>query len=115
MVAIAKRYTELTVLGADAAKHRPAMRGYTSIALRMGQRAVSAVMVVCYIFWASSEPAVGTRTWHLISSVALLAALVRFDRLTARATSKPVEDLIARDPVMVACEVAWLTLFALGL
>jgi decaprenyl-phosphate phosphoribosyltransferase len=115
MVAIAKRYTELTVLGADAAKHRPAMRGYTAIALRMGQRAVSAVMVVCYIFWASSEPAVGTRTWHLISSVALLAALVRFDRLTARATSKPVEDLIARDPVMVACEVAWLTLFALGL
>src|SRR5215469_4240607 len=115
MVAIAKRYTELTVLGADAAKHRPAMRGYSAIALRTGQRAVSAVMVVCYVFWASSEPAVGSRTWHLISSIALLGALVRFDRLTARATSKPVEDLIARDPVMVGCEVAWLILFALGL
>jgi decaprenyl-phosphate phosphoribosyltransferase len=50
--------------------------------------------------------------WHLISSIALAAALLRFDRLTARATSKPVEDLIARDPVMVLCEVAWLILFA---
>ena len=57
----------------------------------------------------------GRRIWHLISSVALAAALVRFDRLTARATSKPVEDLIARDPVMVVCEIAWLALFALGL
>jgi decaprenyl-phosphate phosphoribosyltransferase len=115
MVAIAKRYTELNVLGSDAAKHRPAMRRYSAYTLRMGQRAVSAVMVISYVVWAANEPALKTRTWHLISSVALLAALARFDRLTARATSKPVEDLIARDPVMVGCEVAWLVLFALGL
>jgi decaprenyl-phosphate phosphoribosyltransferase len=115
MVAIAKRFTELTVLGADAAKHRPAMRGYSARALRIGQRVVSAVMVVSYVVWAANEPVLRTRLWHLISSIALLAALTRFDRLTARATSKPVEDLISRDPVMVGCEVAWLVLFALGL
>jgi decaprenyl-phosphate phosphoribosyltransferase len=115
MVAIAKRYTELTVLGADAAKHRPAMRGYSGPALRIAQRVVSAVMIASYIVWAAHEPAVRTRVLHLISSVALLAALVRFDRLTARATSKPVEDLISRDPVMAGCEISWLVLFALGL
>jgi decaprenyl-phosphate phosphoribosyltransferase len=115
MVAIAKRYTELTVLGADAAKHRPAMRGYSGPALRITQRIVSGVMVACYIVWAANEPVARTRVLHLISSIALLAALVRFDRLTARATSKPVEDLISRDPVMVGCEIAWLALFALGL
>ncbi len=115
MVAIAKRFTELTVLGADAVKHRPAMRGYSARALRVAQRVVSAVMVVSYVFWAANEPVLRTRIWHLISSIALLAALTRFDRLTARASSKPVEDLIARDPVMVGCEVSWLVLFALGL
>ncbi len=115
MVAIAKRYTELTVLGADAVRHRPAMRGYSARALRLAQRVVSAVMIVSYVFWASNEPVPRTRLLHLISSIALLAALTRFDRLTARATSKPVEDLIARDPVMVGCEAAWLVLFALGL
>jgi len=115
MVAIAKRFTELTVLGVDAARHRPAMRGYSAPALRIAQRAVSAVMVVSYVFWAANEPVLRTRIWHLISSIALLAALAQFDRLTARATSKPVEDLIARDPLMVGCEVAWLVLFALGL
>ena len=115
MVATAKRFTELTVLGADAVRHRPAMRGYSAQALRMAQRVVSAVMVISYVFWAANEPVLRTRTLHLISSIALLAALIQFDRLTARATSKPVEDLIARDPVMVGCEVAWLVLFALGL
>jgi len=115
MVAIAKRFTELTVLGADSAAHRPAMRGYSALALRLAQRAVSAAMIACYALWAATEPAAGMRTWHLISSAALAAALIRFDRLTGRATSKPVEDLIARDPLMVGCEVAWLALFALGL
>ncbi|HET9897419.1 MAG TPA: decaprenyl-phosphate phosphoribosyltransferase [Streptosporangiaceae bacterium] len=115
MVAIAKRYTELTVLGADAVKHRPAMRGYSAAALRLAQRLVSAAMVVSYVFWAGNEVVPRTRVLHLISSIALLAALARFDRLTARASSKPVEDLISRDPVMVGCEGAWLVLFALGL
>ena len=45
MVAIAKRYTELTVLGADAATHRPAMRGYSAPVLRLTQRAVS--LIIC--------------------------------------------------------------------
>src|SRR5262245_22502956 len=115
MVAIAKRYTELTVLGAEAAKHRPAMRGYSPVMLRLAQRTVSAVMVASYVWWATTEPHRDDRSWHLFSSIALAAALIRFDRLTARATSKPVEDLIARDPVMVACEAVWLILFAVGL
>jgi decaprenyl-phosphate phosphoribosyltransferase len=115
MVAIAKRYTELTVLGADAAQHRPAMRGYAAGVLRLAQRAVCGVMVGSYALWAVAEPLPKMRSWHLVSSVALVAALARFDRLTARATSRPVEDLIARDPVMVACEAAWLVLFAVGL
>jgi len=115
MVAIAKRYTELTVLGADSARHRPAMSGYSAPALRLAQRAVCVIMIVSYVLWAATEPTARMRIWHLVSSIALTAALIRFDRLTARATSKPVEDLIARDPLMVLCEVAWLALFAIGL
>ncbi len=115
MVAIAKRYTELTVLAGDAAKHRPAMRGYSAWMLRLAQRAVSVTMIVSYVLWAATEPTAKRQIWHLISSIALACALIRFDRLTARATSKPVEDLISRDPVMVVSELAWLALFAAGL
>jgi hypothetical protein len=35
--------------------------------------------------------------------------------LTGRRTVRPVEDMITRDGLMIACEVAWLALFIVGL
>ena len=52
MVAIAKRFTELAVLGPGAARHRPVMRWYRPRLLRLGQRAVSAAMITAYLLWA---------------------------------------------------------------
>jgi decaprenyl-phosphate phosphoribosyltransferase len=115
MVAIGKRYTELLVLGADAAAHRPVMRWYRPWLLRAGQRAVSIVMLVAYLLWALSEHDSWMRGWHLASALPLACALVRFDRLTALADGRPVEDLIARDPTMICAELVWLTMFTVGL
>jgi decaprenyl-phosphate phosphoribosyltransferase len=115
MVAVAKRFGELTVLGAKAVRHRPVMRWYSPAALRLGQRAVAMGVVVAYGLWAYGAHDAGVRAWHLASAVPLAAALVRFDRLTGQATSNPVEDLISRDMPIVGCELAWLALFAAGL
>ena len=115
MVAIAKRFTELAVLGADAARHRPVMRWYTPAFLRLSQRTATMVMITAYLLWAYGERDGWMRGWHLASALALAAALVRFDWLTAHEPGKPVEDLIARDGPMVCCELAWLVLFAVGL
>jgi decaprenyl-phosphate phosphoribosyltransferase len=115
MVATAKRFSELTMLGAGVARHRPAMRWYTRSALRLSQRSIALVMITAYLLWAHGEHATWMRWWHLASAVPLAAALARFDRLTARASSKPVEDLIARDGLMVCFELAWLAMFGAGL
>ena len=115
MVAIAKRYTELSMLHGDAARHRPVMRWYNGPMLRVGQRIVACAMIVAYLLWARAEHDPWMRGWRLASGLALAAALVRFDRLTAWAGGKPVEDLIARDPLMISCELAWLIMFAVGL
>ncbi|MGO8887864.1 MAG: decaprenyl-phosphate phosphoribosyltransferase [Streptosporangiaceae bacterium] len=115
LVALAKRYTELTVLGDQAVRHRPVMRWYTAPAVRIGQRVVAVAMLVAYLLWAKGEHGTWLRAWHLASVVPLTAAMLRFDKLTARATSKPVEDLIARDGIMVAFELAWLAMFAAGI
>jgi decaprenyl-phosphate phosphoribosyltransferase len=113
-VAVAKRYTELTSLGADAVRHRPVMRYYRPGLLRVTQLAIGVGMLATYLMWALGEnPAV--RPWHLASAVPLAAALVRFGILTARRTVRPVEDLITRDAVMLCCEAAWLVLFCVGL
>jgi decaprenyl-phosphate phosphoribosyltransferase len=115
MVATAKRFTELTVLGPEAAIHRPVMRWYTPGLLRLSQRITSVIMVTAYLLWAYGQDGTWTRTFHLISALPLAAALLRFDWLTGHQPGKPVEDLIARDKLMIGCELAWLGLFVGGL
>jgi decaprenyl-phosphate phosphoribosyltransferase len=113
-VAIAKRYTELTSLGADAEQHRPVMRWYRPGVLRVGQLVVGLGMLATYLMWAVNETT-AARPWHLLSALPLAAALIRFGALTARQTVRPVEDLIMRDAIMLCLEVAWLALFCVGL
>jgi decaprenyl-phosphate phosphoribosyltransferase len=113
-VAVAKRYTELTSLGADAVRHRPVMRYYRADLLRIAQLLIGFGMLATYLMWALSEKS-DVQPWHLASAVPLAAALVRFGVLTARRTVRPVEDLITRDAIMLCCEAAWLILFCVGL
>jgi decaprenyl-phosphate phosphoribosyltransferase len=113
-VAIAKRYTELTSLGAEAVRHRPVLRFYRPAQLRIAQIVVGAGMIAAYVAWASGENS-GARIWHLASALPLALALVRFGYLTGRRTAAAVEDLIMRDIPMLACELSWLALFVTGL
>jgi decaprenyl-phosphate phosphoribosyltransferase len=115
MVAIGKRYTELSSLGHEAIAHRPVMRWYSLGLLRAAQRTASVIMLAAYLFWALSEHDPWMRGWHVASVVPLALALIRFDRLTDLAEGRPVEDLIVRDPMMICCELAWLTMFTVGL
>jgi decaprenyl-phosphate phosphoribosyltransferase len=115
MVAIGKRYTELSSLGEEAIAHRPVMRWYSLGRLRAAQRAASVIMLAAYLFWALSEHDPWMRAWHAASVVPLGLALIRFDRLTGLAEGRPVEDLIVRDPMMICCELTWLTMFTVGL
>jgi decaprenyl-phosphate phosphoribosyltransferase len=115
MVAIGKRYTELSSLGHEAIAHRPVMRWYSLGLLRGTQRAISLIMLAAYLFWALSEHDGWMRGWHVASVVPLALALLRFDRLTGLAEGRPVEDLIVRDPMMICCELTWLTMFTVGL
>lgn len=115
MVAITKRSTELRSLGPEAARHRPAMRFYRESYLSAAGLVTAGAMAVCYVLWALGEPGPGMRTWHLISAVPLVAALARFSVLARRGDTRPIEDLITRDRLMAAAELAWLVAFAIGL
>ena len=113
-VAIAKRYTELTSLGEDAVRHRPAMRWYRPAVLRVLELIVGLAMLATYLMWAVNETT-AARPWHVLSALPLLLALIRFAVLTARPTVRAVEDLIMRDAIMLWFEFAWLVPFCVGL
>ncbi len=115
LVATAKRYTEMAVLGPDAIRHRPSMRWYRPAALRLTQRITAVSMITAYVLWALGEHRGWIRGWHLASALPLAGTLIRFDHLTARATPRPVEDLLARDMPMVLLEIVWLLTFVTGL
>ena len=115
LVATAKRYTEMAVLGPDAVRHRPSMRWYRPAALRLAQRVTAFAMIITYLLWAVGEHRGWIRGWHLASVVPLAGTLARFDYLTAQATPRPVEDLLARDMPMVLLELIWLLTFVAGL
>jgi decaprenyl-phosphate phosphoribosyltransferase len=113
-VTVAKRYTELTSLGSDAVKHRPAMRWYRPGMLRITQVTIGVGMLATYLMWALGENS-AARPWHLASALPLAAAVARFGVLAGQRTVRPVEDLITRDVVMMCFEAAWLALFCVGL
>jgi decaprenyl-phosphate phosphoribosyltransferase len=115
LVATAKRFTELTVLGDAAVRHRPAMRWYRPAALRLTQRLTAVAIILTYVLWASGEHGAWLRGFHLASAVPLALALARFDRITAQPTIRPVEDLLTRDSMIAVFELSWLLLFAAGL
>jgi decaprenyl-phosphate phosphoribosyltransferase len=113
-VAVAKRYSELITLGDEGIKHRPTLGHYTPAALRLSQVLIGTGMIVTYLLWAVGESD-GTRAWHIASALPLALALIRFGMLSGQKTVRPVEDMISRDAMMLACELSWLILFVVGL
>ena len=114
MVAIAKRYTELTALAGRAAAHRPVMRAYSRQTLRLGQRVVAGVMIAAYLLWARPRATLNAR----LAPGERRGADRGADplRLAHRAgAGRPVEDLIAKDGLMLCCELLWLALFVVGM
>ncbi|MHA6758461.1 decaprenyl-phosphate phosphoribosyltransferase [Streptacidiphilus sp. PAMC 29251] len=115
LVVLAKRFTEITSLGAPAAAHRPSLRHYTPGGLRTAQRLTALAMVAAYCTWAATESDPWTAHWHLATAVPMVIALVRFDRLTATGGTRHIEDLLIRDVPMLCLELVWLLLFVTGL
>ncbi|WP_051970016.1 decaprenyl-phosphate phosphoribosyltransferase [Kitasatospora azatica] len=114
LVAISKRYTELSGLGAAAVSHRPCLGRYTLGGLRTAQRTISVAMIAACLGWAVLNGSPWGVGCHLLTVLPLAAALLRFDWLTGRAALSRVEDLITRDRVMLLCELVWLLLFTAG-
>jgi decaprenyl-phosphate phosphoribosyltransferase len=115
MVAVAKRRGELTALGREASSHRPVMRWYRAGPLRAAEAVLIVAILACYTWWALGSSDTRMQAWHLASVLPLGVALARFDLLSGRDAGRPVEDLIIKDRVMAAAELAWLAMFTAGM
>jgi decaprenyl-phosphate phosphoribosyltransferase len=106
-----KRYAELSGEVAGAATRRTLAR-YSRSLLRRVLIAAAAVACIAYARWAFGHPELGV--WSAISLVPFAMWLGRYAVLLGAGAGEAPEDLILRDPELVALAALWLALFLGG-
>lgn len=111
-VVAGKRHAE--VFGADGATiTRRTLRHYSERALALIMASAAAGTLVAYAIWAFRRPERGP--WYEATIVPVLLWLGRYSQLVARGAGEAPEELILRDPPLLALSVLWTALFLGGI
>lgn len=115
-LAIAKRYAELSELGADAALHRPVLAHYTLDGLHVGLATSMGVALLSYVVWAVGvEELTLASPWVGLSVVPVAIAAARaYRRAIAGGVGDPTE-LVLGDRVLQFAGLATAALLLVGL
>jgi len=107
-----KRHAEL--FGADGdPSTRTTLRLYSEGALRLIMASAVGGMLVAYAIWAFRRPERGP--WYEATIVPVLLWLGRYWQLVARGAGEAPEELILRDPPLLAISLLWTALFIGGI
>ncbi len=111
-VVAGKRHAEL--FGADGdASTRTTLRRYSQGALALIMAAAASGMLVAYAIWAFRRPERGP--WYEATIVPVALWLGRYRQLVARGKGEAPEELILRDPPLLALSLLWTALFIGGI
>jgi decaprenyl-phosphate phosphoribosyltransferase len=113
-VAAGKRLGELVRTEADDTDGRRVLTRYTEPRLRLILAASSLLALGAYCIWAFELPVVHGIPWRPLTILPVAVALTRYTVLAQAGRGEAPEDVVLRDPVLLASGVAWLVLFALG-
>ena len=110
-----KRYSELLLMGEDAAVTRRSLAGYTPSYLRFIWQTMVGLTILTYSLWAFdlSQGARGVR-WHELSIVPWAFVFLRYAMFVDAGHAGEPEDVVLGDRVIMGIGLAWLILFALG-
>ena len=111
-VVAGKRHAE--IFGADGdASTRSTLRHYSERALALIMASAAVGMLVAYAIWAFRRPERGP--WYEATIVPVTLWLGRYAQLVARGEGETPEELILRDPPLLALTVLWTALFVGGI
>jgi len=110
-----KRYSELMLMGEDAAVTRRSLAGYTPSYLRFIWQTMVGLTILTYSLWAFdlSQGESGVR-WHELSIVPWAFVFLRYAMFVDAGQAGEPEDVVLGDRVIIGIGLAWLILFALG-
>jgi decaprenyl-phosphate phosphoribosyltransferase len=107
----AKRYAELGD-GGTMGQVRSTLRRYSASGLRLMLWLAAAVAAVAYTGWAFTRPT--HVAWYALSLAPLLLWLGRYATLIGAGAGQAPEELILRDPPLLALSASWAVLFLGG-
>ena len=110
-----KRYSEMVLMGEDAATTRRSLAGYTPSYLRFIWQTMAGLTILTYSLWAF-DLGIADRAvhWHEISIVPWAFVFLRYAMFVDAGEAGEPEDVVLGDRVIMAIGAAWLILFALG-
>lgn len=110
-----KRYSEMVLMGEDAATTRRSLAGYTPSYLRFIWQTMAGLTILTYSLWAF-DLGIADRAvhWHEISIVPWAFVFLRYAMFVDAGQAGEPEDVVLGDRVIMAIGAAWLILFALG-
>ena len=110
-----KRYSELLLMGDDAAVTRRSLAGYTQSYLRFVWQTMVGLTILTYSLWAF-DLGQGDRgiRWHEISIVPWAFIFLRYAMFVDAGQAGEPEEVVLGDKVIMAIGLAWLVLFSLG-
>jgi decaprenyl-phosphate phosphoribosyltransferase len=113
-VAAGKRHAELLRTERGTSGRRRVLALYTEVRLRWILAASSTVALFAYCVWAFELPTVNGVPWRLLTIAPVALGFMRYGMLLRTGRGEAPEELVLRDPLLLAAAVAWLGLFALG-
>jgi decaprenyl-phosphate phosphoribosyltransferase len=109
-----KRYSELVLLGDDAAAARPSLAHYTGTYLRFVWGVAAGVAVTAYCLWAFEVGEGGASApWAALSVAPFVIALLRYARDIDSGRAGAPDQIALHDRVLQVLVLVWGALFSL--
>ncbi|GAA1970073.1 decaprenyl-phosphate phosphoribosyltransferase [Catenulispora subtropica] len=115
-----KRYSEMVLMGEDAASSRKSLSEYSQSYLRFVWQAAATVTVITYSLWAfqlASTPDLAHKSakpWLEISVIPWVFIFLRYAMFIDGGSAGEPEDVVLKDRVMMGLGAVWVAIFATG-
>ncbi|ACU74524.1 UbiA prenyltransferase [Catenulispora acidiphila DSM 44928] len=115
-----KRYSEMVLMGEDAASSRKSLQEYSQTYLRFVWQAAATVTMVTYSLWAfqlASTPDIAHKSakpWLEISVIPWVFIFLRYSMFVDTGRAGEPEDVVLKDRVIMGIGAVWLVVFATG-
>ena len=115
-----KRYSEMVLMGEDAAASRKSLQEYSQTYLRFVWQAAATVTMITYSLWAfqlASTPDIAHKSakpWLEISVIPWVFIFLRYSMFIDTGRAGEPEDVVLKDRVIMGIGAVWLAVFATG-